>query len=194
VRHTLPHQLGQQHRVGPAGEHREVGQPARVVGRPCLPRHPVDRARDPGRPFRANVGHAGPARGDVGRGCGAGVHATHPRDAGRRQERRDAGAHPARAVNPGERGPAAGEHRRAAVAVPVGERGAGDLGSDPLEQVPGQRGPQARGKIVEHPGRRQQLKDLVHRVLADAVRRRRPRHLGGIAGPVEQRHDRGGLA
>jgi hypothetical protein len=194
MRHTVPHQLGQQYRVGPAGQHGQIWQPTAVVGGLHLPRHPMDGAGDPDRPFRAYVREAEAARRDVRRRRHPGVQAVHPRNAGRSQERRDAGAHPARAVNPGERGPAAGEHRRAAVAVPVGKRGAGELGGDPLEQVPGQRGPQARGKVVEHSGGRQQPKDLVHRVLADAVRRRRPRHLGGIAGPVEQRHDRGGFA
>jgi hypothetical protein len=123
-----------------------------------------------------------------------GVHAAHPRDAGRRQERRHAGADPAAAVDPGERGPAAGEHDRAAVPVPVGEGGAGELGRDPLKQVPGQRGSQAGREVIEHPGRGQQAEHLVHRVLADAVRRRRPRHLGGVARPVEQRHHRSRLA
>ena len=190
----MPDQLVDNHRVGAAGEHGQVGQPAAVVGGPHLPRHPVDGAGDPGRPFLAHVGQAEPARGDVGRGRGPAVHAAHPRDAGRGQERRDAGADPARAVDPGERGPAAGQHRRPAVAVPVGERGAGQLRGDPLEQVPGQRRPQAGREVIEHPGRGQQAENLVHRVLADAVRRRRPRHLGRIAGPVEQRHDRGRLA
>jgi hypothetical protein len=193
MRYPQPHQVGQRHRVGPAGEHGQVGQPAGVVCGLHLPRHPVDRAGNPGRPFRAHVREAEPARRDVRRRRHPGVHAAHPRDAGRREERRDAAADPARAVDPDERGPAAGEHRRPAVAVPVGERGAGELGGDPLEQVPGQRGPQARRKVIEHPGRGQQPEDLVHRVLADAVRRRRPGHLGGIAGPVEQRHDRRGL-
>ena len=120
--------------------------------------------------------------------------AAHPGDAGGGEERRDAGAHPPRAVDPRERGPAAGEHRRAAVAVPVGKRGAGQLGGDPLEQVPGEGGPQARREVVEHPGRGQQPDHPVHRVLADAVGPGGPRHLGGIARPVEQRHDRRGLA
>ena len=127
----------------PVSTARSGSRPA-VVGGSHLPRHPVDGAGDPGRPFRAHVGQAEPARGDVGRRRGPGVQAAHPRDAGRRQERRDAGADPARAVDPGERGPAAGEHRRPAVAVPVGERGAGQLGGDPLEQVPGQRRPAGR--------------------------------------------------
>ena len=194
VRHTVPDQLVDNHRVGAAGEHGQVRQPAAVVGGPHLPRHPVDGAGDPGRPLLAYVGRAEPARGDVGRPRSPAVDAAHPRDAGRRQERRDAAADPARAVDPGERGPAAGEHRRPAVAVPVGERGAGQFGGDPLEQVPGQRRPQAGREVVEHPGRGQQAEHLVHRVLADAVGRRRPRHLGRVAGPVEQRHDRGRLA
>ena len=190
----MPHQLGQHHRVGPAGEHGQVRQPSAVVGGLHLARHAVDGAGNPGRPSRAYVREAESARGDVRRRRHPGVQAAHPRDAGSRQERRDAGAHPSGAVDPRERGPAAGEHRRPAVAVPVGKRGAGEFRGDPLEQVPGQRGPQARGKVIEHPGRRQQPENLVHRVLADAVRRRRPRHLGGIAGPVEQRHDRRRLA
>jgi hypothetical protein len=194
MRHAVPHQVVENHRVGPAGEHRQVGQPPAVVGGSHLARHPVHGPGDPGRPFRAHVGEAEPARGDVGRGRGPGVQAAHPRDAGRGQERRDAGADPARAVDPGERGPAAGQHRRPAVAVPVGEGGAGQLRGDPLEQVPGQRGPQAGREVIEHPGRGQQAQHLVDRALADAVGRRGPRHLGGIAGPVEQRDDRGGLA
>jgi hypothetical protein len=189
----VPHEVVEHHRVGPAGEHRQVGQPPAVVGGSHLARHPVDGAGGPGLPFRAHVGQAEPARGDVGRGRGRGVQAAHPRHAGRGQQRRDAGADPARAVDPGERGPAAGQHRRPAVAVPVGERGAGQLRGDPLEQVPGQRRPQAGREVIEHPGRGQQAEHLVDRVLADAVRRRGPRDLGGIAGPVEQRHDRGRL-
>jgi hypothetical protein len=194
VRHPVPGQLVDNHRVGAAGEHGQVGQPTAVVGGPHLPRHPVHGAGDPGRPLLADVGLAEPARGDVGRGRRPAVRTAHPRDAGRRQKRRDAGADPARAVDPGERGPAAGEHRRPAVAVPVGERGAGQLGGDPLEQVPGQRRPQAGREVIEHPGRGQQAENLIHCLLADAVRGRRPRHLGRIAGPVEQRHDRGRLA
>jgi hypothetical protein len=194
VRHPVPHQVVENDRVRPAGEHGQVGQPTAVVGGSHLARDPVDGAGDRSRLPRAHVGQAGPGRGDVGRGRRAGVHAAHPRDAGRRQERRDAGPDPARAVDPGERGPAAGEHRRPAVAVPVGQRGAGKLGGDPLAQVAGERGPQARREVVEHAGRGQQAEDLVHRVLADAVRRRRPRHLGGVARTVEQRDDRGGLA
>jgi hypothetical protein len=120
VRHPVPHQLGQHHRVGPAGEHGQLGQPAVVVGGLHLARHPVDGAGNPGRPSRAYVRQAEPARRDVRRRRHPGVQAAHPRDAGRRQQRRDAGAHPARAVDPGERGPAAGEHRRTPVAVPVG--------------------------------------------------------------------------
>jgi hypothetical protein len=194
MRHAVPHQLVENHRVGPAGEHRQVGQPPAVVGGPHLARHPVHGAGDPGRPLGAHVGHPEPARGDVGRDRGPGVQAAHPRDAGSGQERRDAGADPARAVDPGERGPAAGQHRRPAVAVPVGEGGAGQLGSNPLEQVARQRGPQAGREVIEHPGRGQQGEHLVDRVLADAVRRRGPRHLGRVAGPVEQGDDRGGLA
>jgi hypothetical protein len=194
MRHAVPHEVVENYRVGPAGEHRQVGQPPAVVGGSHLARHPVHGAGDPGRSFRAHVGEAEPAWGDVGRGRGPGVQTAHPRDAGRGQERRDAGADPARAVDPGERGPAAGQHRRPAVAVPVGEGGAGQLRGDPLEQVPGQRGPQAGREVIEHPGRGQQAQHLVDRALADAVGRRGPRHLGGIAGPVEQRDDRGGLA
>jgi len=141
MRHTVPHQVVENHRVGPAGEHRQVGQPPAVVGGSHLARHPVHGAGDPGLPFRAHVGEAEPARGDVGRRRHQGVHAAHPREAGRREQRRDAGADPARAVDPDERGPPSGEHRRPAVAVPVGKRGAGELGGDPLEQVPRQRRP-----------------------------------------------------
>jgi hypothetical protein len=194
VRHAVPHQVGHHHRIGPADEHGQVGQSAAVVGGLHLPRHPMDRAADPGRAARAHVGQAEPARRDVGRPRCPAVQAAHPGQAGRRQERRDAGAHPPRAVDPRERRPAAGEHRRAAVAVPVGKRGAGQLGGDPLEQVPGEGCPQVRGEVVEHPGRGQQAEHPVHRVLADAVRPGGPGHLGGIAGPIEQRHDRRGLA
>jgi hypothetical protein len=181
VRHPVAHQLGDHHRVGPAGEHGQLGQPAAVVSRARLPRHPVDRAGDPLRPARPHIGGAEPARGDVGRRCQPGVGAAHPGDTGRREERRDAGADPARAVDPRECRPAAGEHRRAPVAVPVGQRRAGQLGGDPLEQVPGQGGPQAGREIVEHPGRGQQAEHPVHRRLADAVGRGGRQHLGGIA-------------
>jgi hypothetical protein len=194
MRHALAHEVGQHHRVGPAGEHGQVRPAAVVVGGLYLPRHPVHRPGGPDRPFRADVGEAEPARSDVGRDRDPAVHAAHPRDAGCRQERRDAGAHPARAVDPGEHRPATGKHRRPAVAVTVGERGAGELGGDPLEQVPRQRRPQAGGEVVEQPGRGQQAEHLVDRGLADAVRRGGLRHLGGVAGPVKQRHDRGRLA
>jgi hypothetical protein len=181
VRHAVAHQLGDHHRVWPAREHGQIGQPAAVVGRAGLPRHPVDRAGDPGGPARPHIGGAEAARGDVGRRCQPGVGAAHPGDSGRREERGDAGAHPARAVDPRERRAAAGEHRRAAVAVPVGQRRARQLGSDPLEQVPGQGGAQAGREIVEHPGRGQQAEHPVHRRLADAVRLGRPHHLVGVA-------------
>jgi hypothetical protein len=181
VRHAVAHQLGEHHRVGSAGEHGQIGQPAAVVGRAHLPRHPVDRAFDPRGPAGAHVGGAEPARGDVGRRRQPSVGAAHPGDSGRREERGDAAAHPARAVHPRERRAAAGEHRRPAVAVPVGQRRAGQLGSDPLEQVPGQGGAQAGREIVEHPGRGQQAEHPVHRRLADAVRRRGRRHLVGVA-------------
>ena len=194
VRYPVPHQVVEDHRVRSAGQHGQVGQPAAVVGGPHLARDPVDGAGDRGRPPGAHLGQAGPGRGEVGRRRRSGVHAAHPRDPRRRQERRHAGPDPARAVDPGERGPAAGEHRRPAVAVPVGERGAGQLGGDPLAQIAGEGRPQTGGEVVEHAGRGQQSEDLVHRVLADAVRGRRPRHLSGVTGAIEQRHDRGGLA
>ena len=44
----VPHELGEHHRVGSAGEHRQVGQPPAVVGGAHLARHPVDGAGDPG--------------------------------------------------------------------------------------------------------------------------------------------------
>ena len=194
VRHPVAHQLGDHHRVGSAGEHGQIGQPTAVVGRPGLPRHPVDRAGDPGRPAGAHVGGAEPARGGVGGRRHPGIGAAHPGDTGRREERGDAGADPARAVDPREHRAAAGEHRRPAVAVPVGQRRASQLGSDPLEQVTGQRGPQASREVVEHPGGGQQAEHPVHRRLADAVRRRGRHHLGGVARPVEQAHDRRRLA
>jgi hypothetical protein len=181
VRHAVAHQLGDQHRVGPTGDHRQIGQPTAVVGRADLPRHPVNRAGDPGRPARPHIGGTEPTRGGVGRRRQPGVSAAHPGDTGRRQERGDAGAHPARAVDPGERREAAGEHRRAAVAVPVGQRRARQLGSDPLEQVPRQRGAQARREVVEHPSRGQQAEHPVHRRLADAVGGGGSRHLIGVA-------------
>ena len=180
VRHAVAHQFGDDHRVRPAGEHRQIGQPVAVVGRPHLPRHPVDRAGDPGRPARPHIGGAEPARGDVGWRRQPGVGAAHPGDTGRREERRHAGADPARAVDPRERRPAAGEHRRAAVAVPVGQRRAGQLGRDPLKQVPRQGGAQAGREVVEHPGRGQQAEHPVHGRLADAVCRRGPHHLVGV--------------
>ena len=158
VRHAVAHQLGDHHRVGPAGEHGQIGQPTAVVGGADLPRHPVDRAGDPGRLAGAHIGGAEPAGGGVGRRRQPGVQAAHPGDTGRRQERGDAGAHPARAVDPRERRAAAGEHRRPAVAVPVGQRRAGQLGGDPLKQVPGQGGAQAGREIVEHPGGGQQAR------------------------------------
>jgi hypothetical protein len=181
VRHAVAHQLGEQHRVGPAGQHRQIRQPAAVVGGARLPRHLVDRAGDSHRPAGAHVGHDQAARHDVGRRRQPGVQAAHPGDTGSREERRDAGTDPARAVDPRERRPAAGEHRRAAVAVPVGQRRAGQLGRDPLEQVPGQRGAQAGGEVVKHPGRGQQAEHPVHGGLADAVRRGGPHHFVGIA-------------
>jgi hypothetical protein len=181
VRHRVAHQLGDHHRVWPPGEHGQIGQPVAVIGRADLARHPVDRAVDPGRPAGAHVGGAEPARGGVGRRCQPAVGAAHPGDTGRREERGDAGAHPARAVDPRERRAAAGEHRRTAVTVPVGQRRAGQLGSDPLEQVPRQRGPQASREVVEHPGRGQQAEHPVHGRLADAVGRGGRQHLGAIA-------------
>jgi hypothetical protein len=194
VRHSTAHQLGDHHRVGPAGEHGKIGLHAAVVVRADLPRHPVDRAGHPGGPAGAHIGGAEPAGCGVGRPSHPAVGAAHPGDTGRREERRDAGAHPACAVDPGERRAAAGEHRRTAIAMPVGQRRAGQLWSDPLEQIPGQRGTQAGGKVVEHPGRGQQAEHPVHRRLAHAVRRGGRHHGGGIAGPVEQAHDGRSLA
>ena len=119
----------------------------------------------------------------------AGVQAAHPGDPGRGEERRDAGTHPAGAVDPGERRPPPGQHRRAAVAVPVGQRGARQLGADSRAQVLGEGGAQAGREVVEHARRGQQLDHPVHRLLADAVRPGRPHHLGGVPRPVEQAHD-----
>ena len=194
VRHAVAHQLSDQHRIGSAGEHGQIGQPTGVVGRADLARHPVDRAGDTGRLAGADVGGAEPARRGVGRRRQPAVGAAHPGHAGSCQERGDAAAHPARAVDPGERRATAGEHRRPAVAVPVGQRRAGQLGSDPLKQVPGQGGAQAGRKVVQHPGRGQQAEHPVNRRLADAVRRGGRHHLGGIAGPVKQAYDRRRLA
>jgi hypothetical protein len=181
VRHPVADQVGQHHRVGPAGDHRQVRPPAAVIGGADLARHPVHRPGHPVGPARPHVRGCEATRGGVGRDRHPGVSAAHPGDAGRGQERGDAGADPARAVDPGKRRPAAGEHRRPAVAVPVGKRGAGQFGRDPLKQIPGQGGAQPGREVVEHPGRGQQAEHPVHRRLADAVDRGGPDHLVGIA-------------
>jgi hypothetical protein len=185
VRHPVAHQPGHRHRVRPAGEHGQIGQPAAVVGGPRLPRHPVNRPGDSVRSAGADVGRAEPGRGDVGGRRQPVIDAAHPGHPGCRDKGRDAGADPARAVDPDERRPAAGEHRRPAVAVPVGERGAGELGLDPLQQVAGQGGAQAGREVVEHPGRGQQAQHPVHGGLADAVAGGCPHYLVGVARPVE---------
>ncbi len=188
VRHPVADERGEQHRVRPAGEHRQVGQPARVVRGAYLGRHPVHRAGDRDGPGRPHVRGAKARWRDVRRLGQAGVTAAHPGDSGRGEERGDAGAHPARAVYPGERRPPPGKHRRTAVPVPVGKRGARQLGPDPRPEVVGQGGAQARREVVEHARRGQQLDHPVHDLLADAVRGGRPHHLGGLPRPVEQAH------
>jgi hypothetical protein len=48
VRDAVVHELGQHHRVGPAGNHRQIWPAAAAVGGLDLARHPVDGPGDPG--------------------------------------------------------------------------------------------------------------------------------------------------
>jgi hypothetical protein len=188
VRHPVPHQRGDQHRVGPAGDHREVGRAAGVVGGAHLGRDPVHRAGRPAAPGRADVGGAQARGGDVRRFRRGAVQAAHPGDPGRGQEGRRAGAHPARAVDAGERRPPPGQHRRAAVGEAVRERRARHLGAEPSAQVGGQGGARLRGEVVEHARRGEQPGDPVHVPLGDAEVPGGARHRGHVPGPVEQVH------
>lgn len=189
VRHAVPGERGKQYRVGPAGQHRQVGQPGRVVSGAGLRCHPAHRA---GRPGRAGLAHVvgAEARGhDVGRLGDGTVGAAHPADTGGGEERGDAGAYPSRTVDPGEGRPPPREHRRTAVGVPVGEGGAGQLGPDPRPQVVRERGPQAGREVVEQALSAEQFDDPVHDLLADAELGGGPLDLGHLPRPVEQAHD-----
>ncbi len=194
VGHPLTGERGQQHRIGPPGDHRQVRPPPGVVGRARLRRDPLHRPRHPGGPPGAHVGRPQAGRGDVGGVRCRRVHAAHPGHPGRGEERGDARAHPPGPVDAGERGPAARQHRRPAVAVPVGERGARQLRRQPVPQVVRQRRPQAGREVVEHPGRGEQPDHPVDDFRPDPVRLGRPHHLGRVPRPVEQAHHRGRLA
>ena len=194
VGHPLPGQPGQQDRVGPPGDHRQVGPPPDVVGGARLRRHPPHRPRHRGRPPGTDVGRPQAGRGDVGGARRRRVDAAHPGHPGRGEERGDARAHPAGPVDAGERRPAARQHRRPAVAVPIGERGAGQLGRQPGPQVVGQRRPQAGREVVEHPGRREQPDHPVHDFRPDSVGLGRPHYLGRVPRSVQQAHHRRRLA
>jgi hypothetical protein len=194
VRHPLAGQCGQQHGIGPPRDHRQVRPPPGVISRARLRCDPLHRPRHPGRPAGADVGRPQAGRGDVGRVRRRRVYAAHPCDPGRGEERGDAGAHPPGPVDAGERGPAAREHRRPAVAVPVGQRGAGQFRCQPVSQIVRQGRPQAGREVVEHPGRGEQPDHPVDDLRADPVRLGGPHHFGRIPRPVEQAHHRGRLA
>jgi hypothetical protein len=131
VRHAVAHEPGEHNRVGSAGEHRQVGQATAVVGGAYLGRHPVDGGGDPGGPAGPHVRDAETARRGVRRTRYPLHPAAHPGNSRRGDQRGDARAHPVGAIDPHERGVPTREHRRAAVTVTVGERGAGQLGGDP---------------------------------------------------------------
>ena len=67
VRYPVADERGEQYRVRPAGDHRQVGQPPGVVRGADLGRHPVHRAGDRGGPARAHVGGADARGRDVRR-------------------------------------------------------------------------------------------------------------------------------
>jgi hypothetical protein len=180
VRDAVSHQLGQHHRVRPPGEHGQVGRASAVIGGAHLGRDPADGAGDPGRLALPHVGGAQPARRGVRRGGDAARPAVHPGHPGGRQQRGDAGADPAGAVHPDERPPAPREHRGAAVAVSVGDRGGGEFGDEAGPHRVGERVVDVRGEVVEQAGRREQAEHPVDRLRRDAVLARGPRHLGGL--------------
>jgi hypothetical protein len=156
VRHPVPGQRGGQQRVRPAGEHHEVRLAAGIVHGAHLGRDPVDGTGDARGPACPGIVHPDARRRDVRGLRRPVVRAAHPRHPGRREERRDAGADPARAVHPHVSRPPPGQHRRAAVGVPVCEGGARHLRAGPPAQVVGQRRAQVGGKVVEQARRGQQ--------------------------------------
>jgi hypothetical protein len=125
LRHAVAHELGKYHRVRSAGQHREFRYSAAVVGRPHLRRHPVDGPGDPAGLAGPHVSGAEAGRRGVPRSRYPRRQAAHPGNARGGEQRGDARADAARAVDADERRAATREHRRAAVAVPIGERGAG---------------------------------------------------------------------
>jgi len=131
VRHAAAHELGEDNRVGPAREHRQVGHPAAVVGGPHVRRHAADGPGDSGGLARPDVGGAEAGRRGVRRARYPRRQAAHPGDPRRGEQRGDARAHATRAVHANERRAAAREHGRAPVAVAIGERGTGQLGGKP---------------------------------------------------------------
>ena len=131
MRHAVAHELGEHNRVGPAREHRQVWHPAAVVGGPHVRRHAADGPCDSGSLARPDVGGAEAGRRGVRRTCDPCRQAAHPGDPRRGEQRGDARAHATRAVHANERRAAAPEHGRAPVAVAIGDRGAGKLGSKP---------------------------------------------------------------
>jgi hypothetical protein len=189
VRHALAGQRGRQHRVWPAGEYREVGLTAGIAGGAHLGRDAVHGTGDTGSPARPDIVHSKARRRDVRRFRCPVVRAAHPPDPGRGEERRDAGADPTRAVHMRVRRPPPGQHRRAAVGVPVSEGGAGHLRADPAAQVVRQCRAQVGREVVEQAGRGQQADHAVHVALSNAVSLGGPRHLVGVPRPVEQAHD-----
>ena len=161
MRHALASERGGQHRVRPAGEHREVGLAPGIAGGAHFGRDAVHGSGDPGGLARPDVVHAKARRRDVRRFRCPVVRAAHPSDPGRGEERRDTGADPARAVHLRVRRPPPGQHRRTAVGMPVGEGGAGHLGANPAAQVVGQCRAQVGREVVEEARRGQQADHAV---------------------------------
>jgi hypothetical protein len=188
VRDAVADKPGEQHRIRAAGDHRQIGPPPGVVRGARLRRDPVHRAGDPGRPALSDVRRAEAGRRDVGRLRRPGIQAAHPGDTGRGEKRGGARAHPTRAVDPDERRAAARQHGCPAVAVPVGQRGAGQLGADSRPQVVREGRAQAGREVVEHARGGEQADHPVHGVGPDAVGLGGPHHLVGVPRPVEQAH------
>jgi hypothetical protein len=131
MRHAVAHELGEHNRVGPAGEHRQVGQSAAVVGRSHVRCHPADGPGDSRGLACAHVGGTETGRRGVRRTRDPRHQAADPGHPGRGEQRGDARAHATRAVNAHERRAAVRQYGRAAVTVAIGKRGAGQLGDEP---------------------------------------------------------------
>jgi len=110
MRHAVAHELGEHDRVGPAGEHRQVGHPVAVIGGSHVRRHAADGTGDASGLASPDVGGAKSGRRGVRRTGYPRHQAAHPGDPRRGEQRGDARANATRAVHAHERRAAAREH------------------------------------------------------------------------------------